>query len=365
MQPDLYLLFARYILGDLAERRDQAGEKPRRGDRRFRVIAGVEQRTPLQGDHVHYLGEEQFRGSDRAFRLTLAVTAYERHLDVEYGTARGQLQTACERVAEVVLYGLADTRPGRLAKVGEAPSGFRMKLSLLERRRGRKPKPPRVAPSTPRVAHTPAVQSEYRDPIFSELDRLIVENDSEPSKQRVRRKPNADVLRLAEVIRVQVGKYRKEHVNWEQQFNGWIGVFEAEHGRDDEWYKRAETAFEQRIEAAQTLLHPTEAGDRTGPPSRLSATQWKRLVANGMCTTASDVAMAAVSLAHLYHEQDKFKEAAAQYKRALMVYAAATVPERFRSVMVPWCDAQIVRCKKSQGPDPVPAMRADSPARSV
>ncbi len=337
--------FAENILGDLAERRDEHGKRPPRGKRRVERVVGETRRIPLRGDHVCYQGQDHYRGSDRPFRLTMAVTAREKKFQLQRGKARGAFWRACLLTADRVLF--------------SPLTCVRVRKSFGDPRPGSKSRPTRPASAgksicaqSPKQTQATPLRGNY-DPRFAELDRLIADTQRRGSRKR---SLPPEVLRIARIIKSQVEKYRTTHENWEQKFNGWFGLFQAENCRDAEWYEGAEKVYRQRIEEAEETLHPSEGRTRPLPPRNIPLPIWERMVAHDLWSRKSDVAMAVVNLAHLFHEQGKFQEAEASYLRAMRLYESPLVAERVRTLTLPWIDTQIANCHSRTPPDARPVM---------
>jgi hypothetical protein len=62
-----------------------------------------------------------------------------------------------------------------------------------------------------------------------------------------------------------------EHPGWEQQFNGWFGLFRFESCRDTKWYAEAEPIYRARVQAAEEYLDPSEGCTREEPPPGIYA----------------------------------------------------------------------------------------------
>ncbi len=345
MREEVLEQFAEQILGDLAERRDEHGNRPPRGKRRVENVEGETRRIPLRGDHVCYRGKDRSRGSDRPFRLTMAVSAREKKFQLERGKARGAFWSACLLTAERVVF---------------SPStSVRLRQSFGDPRPGPKSRPtdPASAKQSIRAqssSQAPAMplRGNY-GPRFAELDRLIAAEQRRGSRKR---SVSPEVLRIARIIKGQVEKYRKTQENWDQRFNGWFGLFQSENYRDAEWYEGAERVYRGRIEEAEEALDPSEGRSRPLPPRRIPLPIWERMVENDMCTRKIDVAMAVVNLAHLYHEQGKFRDAEVSYLQAMRLYKSPLVAERVRTLALPWIDTQIANCHAEQPPDARPVL---------
>ncbi len=92
--------FSKWILREVAERRDQQGRKPARGRRRSERSDGTLRPIPLQAAHICYTGDaDGQRGSDLSLRLALAVEACQRAQRLR-GTSTGANWNACVSVAD-------------------------------------------------------------------------------------------------------------------------------------------------------------------------------------------------------------------------------------------------------------------------
>lgn len=104
--------------------------------------------------------------------------------------------------------------------------------------------------------------------------------------------------------------------------------------KDADWYAEAELEYRRGLAASENELGPYH--------------QW--------------TGMATVNLARLYHEQGKYSEAAAYYKRAVTTYESPSLAEQLRQVMLPWIGRQIANCRARKDADDPPEIRM-APAR--
>ena len=280
MDPELYMLFAKKQLSDLAERRDDLGVKPQRGGRRTQVVGGVRRTIPVRSRSVCYSDKEGFRGSDSKFRLALAVRACEIYIGIVDTTDEVKWQ-ACQMVA------------GFLLSSKELP----LRSSLMQGRRGRKPRArlPSAVPELPKAR-------EGRGARFDELDALIAaETRVEPIPEKLERLSRT----TAEMVR----SYRKEHSNHEQLFELWFGMFCTTHARDAEWWMRNEQSSLRCLrncEKMYGLYH-------------------------------EQTAEAAYAAAQVFHQQGKWAVAHGYYQRAWKSWSWLGAPqlnEAFRSAML-------------------------------
>jgi hypothetical protein len=305
MDPNVYLWFAKSWLCDLAVRLDQQGRMLGRGRRRQELVAGKTQRVFLRGKHVCHQdaekknGKLRFRGSDSAFRLTLAVMACEKWHQAVTTKTRGANWRACFMVAAFLL------------SSRELP----LRSHFLQGRRGRRPKPAPCSPITPRP--TPAAESRDRAPRFAELDALI-------SADRQERIPAPTTLRrLARSISSEVRKWRKDNPDYARDFDMWFRTFRFSHWRDTAWYKEAEPLYRERMRVAVTGVG--------------EAAQW--------------TAMMTTNLAILLHEQGKHREALRVYQCAMDRWQIARdVPEARRQAALTLLQQEMRSCEAAARP---------------
>jgi hypothetical protein len=116
---------------------------------------------------------------------------------------------------------------------------------------------------------------------------------------------DSPLVRLANTIRRQVLRYRSGHPDWRRDFDLQLERFRASYFRDQDWYRETEehhaqwfSDFEKRQEF-----------------------EWVE-------------AMRIVSMARLYQEQRKFRQAAAIYRKAILIARRARMNEALRGVVV-------------------------------
>jgi hypothetical protein len=335
---EIYRNFMKHVLEYEAMRVNQFGKRLLRGQRRYEMVAGEKRRVPLRGRHIEYSGVERFRGSDSLLRQTLAVRAGEIYHKAKTGKERGANWNACQMVAELQI------------QRGRAP----------EARRGPKRKPtPATAPARPANYRSKPREIEGRDPRFAELDAAMAEEETRKCAVAKRRR---EVDRVARSIKKAVDAFRARQKGWDldAMFRGWFSAYRFDHHRDAEWYAEQEVIYRARVEQVEDFLGPAEGRTRPEPPRGISPAMWERTKAYGMCTRQSDLARAIVVLAHLYHEQRKYRQAIAEYNRALAIYTSAAMPEPLREVSLCWIPAQIANCEAAKAPDPFPAIRPSS-----
>jgi tetratricopeptide (TPR) repeat protein len=345
LHPEIHKRFMEHVLGDLAERRNERGEKLLRGQRREEVVSGERRRVYLRGDHVCYLGpSEHFRGSDSTIRLDWAIRAGKLYYQATHvGTTGGEWNGAL-LTAELLLR-------------SESRVCERFRARFLQGRRGPKPKSelkPKRRKSRS-VAPIPTKVTGWRSPRLAELDAAIAEEE----RRRAGPKHPPEIERLARTILNQVDTFRRRQtkLDLDQIFEARFAAFRFDFCRDAEWYAEQEAVYKARIDTAEEFLDPAEGRSDQQPPQQVPARVWEQMVANKMCTQKTDVATAMVNLARLYHEQGKYSEAEPYYRRAIAIYnAASSVPEPWQKVILPWIDAQMANCRDGRGPDQSPRL---------
>lgn len=267
---EIYVQFIPHILSDVAERRTDSGQYLLRGQRRWTLIDGQRRRVFVHGEHVCYQSE-QFHDSDGEFRLTMAVAAAELIEQERLGRSWGSNTNACLGVAEALLNSGCE----------------RLKRRFLKSDRRRQTQDKTCAAST-------------EPPLF----------------------------RLAETIRRQVRRYRKQHTDWRREFDDQVGLFRSSKLRDPEWYQEVErgcvewlSAFEKRREF-----------------------EW--------CE-----AMKIVGMARLYQEQHKFDQGVKIYRKAILIARKALMNEEFRQVVIGWLRASVKACLRKTHAVPDPGYR--------
>ena len=300
------------ILSDVAERRDQSGQGLERGQRREEEVGDEKQRVFLRGDHIWYQGHERYRGSDASFRLTMAVTWFEREFRGQLHKKRGANAYACKKTANLLL--------------GSGCS--RLAARFLQGRRGRKPKtksetePKGETPSTKRQGVQPARSPTQLNPRNAELDRLI-------EMERNVRPESPEAERLTKIIRAQVGAFRRNNPDWEQLFEGWYGAYRWRWHRDAKWYEEQEVHYRRCLESSKQTM---DADDPF-------------------------IAMTLVNLARVCHEQKKYTEAEPNYQEAARIYRSAKLKEDFRELVLDWMSEEIENCRRRKLPNPSPQYR--------
>jgi hypothetical protein len=78
--------------------------------------------------------------------------------------------------------------------------------------------------------------------------------------------------------------------------------------------REQEKIYQSRIENVERHLHPSEGGSWE-PPTEIGVNDWNKMIADQMCCRRSDLAASIVNLAVLFHQQGKYREAAAQYEK--------------------------------------------------
>ncbi len=132
-------------------------------------------------------------------------------------------------------------------------------------------------------------------------------------------------FRLAETIRRQVRRYRKQHPDWRRDFDDQVALFRSSKFRDPEWYQAVEQGCVQWLSAFE----------------KRREFEWSE-------------AMKVVGMARLYQEQHKFDQAVTVYRRAILIARKALMNEEFRQVIICWVRASVKAClrKTRAVPDP-------------
>jgi hypothetical protein len=135
-------------------------------------------------------------------------------------------------------------------------------------------------------------------------------------------------LRLSDTIRRQVRRYRTQHSDWRRDFDFQVALFRSSQFRDPEWYRETEEScvqwlcdFEKRQEF-----------------------EWSE-------------AMKIVGMARLYQEQHKFDQAAAVYRKAILIARKALMHEVFRQVVLVWLRSSVKACRRKTRTVPDPGYR--------
>jgi hypothetical protein len=220
--------------------------------------------------------------------------------------------------------------------------------------------PLRAIPARKAWPEAPAVQIApvRRSQVHSGRGARFAVLDAEIFAEKKRQSPPPEALRrLANSIRNEVSKWRAANPNYQEVFEMRFGSFVLfSDWQDAGWNARAELLYKARVERVEECLHPSEGRASDQPPRGITIEQWERMKSENMCTRKTDVAAAHVNLAHLYHEQRKFRVARESYEEALGLYETALGPERQRKLMIPWIATQIAKCDDSQDSDPYPRL---------
>jgi hypothetical protein len=251
MNQEFYARLISHVLSDVAERRTDSGAYLTRGHRRSTLINGDRRRVFVHGDHICYQNE-QFHDSDSEYRLVMAFSAAEIIERVRLGRSWGCKTKASVHVAQALL----------------ASGCQRLKRRFLRSGQRR---------HTPPIGGTPVTP------------------------------PEPAVLRLAETIRRQVGRYRTEQSNWRHDFNVLVASFRGSYCRDSEWLHETE---ERHLQWLSNFEKRQEF-------------EWVE-------------AMQIVAMARLYHEQRKHDQAATVYRKAILTARKARMNEEFRQVLLAW-----------------------------
>jgi hypothetical protein len=114
--------FSKWILGEVAERQDKNGNKPKRGERRSRKG----ERMWIRAKHICYQGQDIHRGSDYPWRASLAVLALQRDGNTQWA--------ACVTVAGYAGYPAVAARLGKSKHVkGRRPMDSVRKAETIRR----------------------------------------------------------------------------------------------------------------------------------------------------------------------------------------------------------------------------------------
>jgi tetratricopeptide (TPR) repeat protein len=132
-----------------------------------------------------------------------------------------------------------------------------------------------------------------------------------------------------------------------------------------EWFEHLERVYKARVRSAEEYLERIDERGCGLEGQGMSSPDQKPLVWGKIRPNQSDVAMAVVNLARLYHAYQKFPEAETCYRRAYSLYEAAVIPEILREAALPWIHSQIVNCQEGKLPDRnpvivIPAQTSDS-----
>ena len=160
----------------------------------------------------------------------------------------------------------------------------------------------------------PATSREDRIARFIELDtQIAAERKRAPSGIP---KPPAKVLKLAKIVRSQVDQFRRQHKDYDQLFEMWLGVFRHDLCRDAEWYAAAELEYRCRVRRCQKEV---------GTYHEVTANQ-------------------TVSLARLLHEQGKYSEAATVYRLAIGRWKRVSAADGIRQRILYWLESELENC---------------------
>ena len=135
-------------------------------------------------------------------------------------------------------------------------------------------------------------------------------------------------LRLADTIRRQVRRYRTHHIDWRRDFDSQVARFRSCHFRDPEWFCEAEESCVQWLSAIE----------------KRQEFEWFE-------------AMKIVAMARLYHEQRKFDQAVAVYRKAILIARDAFMNEALRQVVLRWLRASVKACLRKTRALPDPGYR--------
>lgn len=114
--------------------------------------------------------------------------------------------------------------------------------------------------------------------------------------------------RQVESIRAQATRFIHSHKNFEKLFLDRLGAFKWTFRRDAEWYAQAENTCLARVAAFEELREPFE--------------WWS--------------AMPLPAAAYLYHEQRKFADAVAYYRKAIAAARRAIMHPDLRAFVIHW-----------------------------
>ncbi len=158
--------------------------------------------------------------------------------------------------------------------------------------------------------------------------KLTVGGSRRARRTKKKRKGYSRADRLVERLRTAVARYKRKHPHFDQQFEIWQGIFRWQFVRDKARYTRTELSYRACLMQREATLGP----------------------GNYM------VAEAAIILARHYHEQSKFSEGEALYRRAWSVLLSeTTLPPRFRQLMLNQCAIGIGTCANTLPMCSVPA----------
>lgn len=136
---------------------------------------------------------------------------------------------------------------------------------------------------------------------------------------------DSPLVRLAATIRRQVSRYRSRNPDWRRDFDSQLERFRSSHFRDPEWFREVEAWHVRWLSDLEKRLE----------------FEWVE-------------AMRIVSMARLYQEQRKFQQAAAIYRRAILIARRAQMNERLRSVVLAWLRVSVKASLRETRPLPDP-----------
>jgi hypothetical protein len=125
--------------------------------------------------------------------------------------------------------------------------------------------------------------------------------------------------RQAESIRTQASRFIREHKNFDALFLERLGSFKFSFWRDGEWYAEAERSCLARVAEFEKRGEPFD--------------WW-----SAMCLPAT---------AYLYHEQRKFSQAVAYYRKAIGAARRAIMHEDLRGFVIRWMRLGVKLCLRS------------------
>ena len=277
MDQELIRAFIRFLLSDVAERRTDAGEYPKRGQKRWTMVNGERRRIFVHGDRVCYQGQERFHGSDAECRLALTLGAAEmiKRDRMDYGSkTKASLHIADELLAS--------------------------KCKRL-RRRFLRSEPP--AGQTPVIETAPAKRIRPKNRM-EELNQLIAD-EKEAKKTRSRQDSARD--RLAATIRRQANRYRNENAQWIRDLDTQVQLFRGSHFSDAQWNGETEERNSQWLAEFAKRDH----------------FEWFE-------------AMRVVSAGRVYQEQEKFEDAVRVYRVGVQIARKADMSVELRVRLIGW-----------------------------
>jgi len=128
-------------------------------------------------------------------------------------------------------------------------------------------------------------------------------------------------------IRTQAYRFIRRHKDFDSLSQRKMGSFREQFCRDEEWYASVEVSNAARIAAFERGPEPFD---------------WY-------------AATPLLGAAQVYHEQGKFAEALAHYRKAIRAARRAVMHERFRAFVISWLRLEVKLCEQSARMIRIPA----------